>query len=251
MTGTAAALDGKRAVVTGTASGIGEAIARAFLSAGARVLAVDLPQSNVGDVYADHAGAVPMAQDITEAAAPDAIAARASEALGGLDILVNNAGIAHGGSIETTTDALWDRVMGVNVTAMFKITRAALPLLKESGAGRIINLGSIMSDMGGPELFVYGTSKHAVAGMTKSMAVDLGRYGITANYLQPGAVVTALSAPFFEDEAFRTYWVEKAPVGRLGVPTDVAAAALFLAGDDAGFISGVGLNVDGGAIVKF
>ncbi|MEL7030575.1 MAG: SDR family oxidoreductase, partial [Pseudomonadota bacterium] len=123
--------------------------------------------------------------------------------------------------------------------------------MKPRGAGRIINLGSIMSDMGGPNLFVYGTSKHAVAGMTKSMAVDLGQYGITVNYLQPGSIWTALSEPFFDDPNFRTYWEEKAPMGRIGDPEDVAAAALFLALDEAKFVSGVGLNVDGGAIVKF
>ncbi len=108
-----------------------------------------------------------------------------------------------------------------------------------------------MSDMGGPNLFVYGTSKHAVAGMTKSMAVDLGQYGITANYLQPGSIITPLSAPFFEDEDFKIIGRKKAPMGRIGVPSDVAHAAVFLASEETQFISGLGLNVDGGAIVKF
>jgi NAD(P)-dependent dehydrogenase (short-subunit alcohol dehydrogenase family) len=244
-------LASKKAIVTGAASGIGEAIAKSFLNAGAVTLCVDLPEHKLDEVYEGFENAVCLEQDITNADAADAIVGKAVEAIGGIDILVNNAGIAVPSNVETTDDDLWDRVMGVNVTAMFKITRAAIPYLKESGAGRIINLGSIMSDMAGPDLFVYGTSKHAVAGMTKSMAVDLGQYGITANYLQPGAIVTALSAPFFEDADFRKYWEDKAPVGRLGAPQDVAAAALFLAGDDAQFISGVGLNVDGGAIVKF
>ncbi len=244
-------LSGKKAVVTGAASGIGEAIAKAYLKEGASVLAVDLPEKSLHAVYADHAAAACLEQDVTETNAADRIVAEAATALGGIDILVNNAGVAMGSSLEMTSDELWDQVMGVNVTAMFKISRAAIPALKQSRAGRIINLGSIMSDMGGPDLFVYGTSKHAVAGMTKSMAVDLGQYGITANYLQPGAIVTALSAPFFEDKEFRQYWEHKAPVGRLGQPEDVAAAAVFLATDEAQFVSGVGLNVDGGAIVKF
>lgn len=248
---TDAALNGKRAIVTGAASGIGEAIAQAFLKAGASVLAVDLPDQKLNERYAGVAAAHALEQDITAHDAAKKIVVRALETMGGIDVLVNNAGMALGSELETTTDELWDKIMGVNVTAMFKISREAVPHLKKSGKGRIINLGSIMSDMGGPNLFVYGASKHAVAGMTKSMAVDLGQYGVTANYLQPGAIVTALSAPFFEDKEFRQYWEDKAPIGRLGQPEDVAAAAVFLASDAAQFISGVGLNVDGGAIVKF
>ena len=244
-------LTGKRAVITGAATGIGEAIARRFADEGAAVLAVDLPEQMVSSVFSGTTSISGLDADVADEATPQRIVDAATTSLGGIDILVNNAGIARPGSIETTTDALWDQVMGINVTAMFKITRAVLPLLKASGRGRIINLGSIMSDMAGPDLFVYGTSKHAVAGMTKSMAVDLGKFGITANYVQPGAVVTALSEPFFADEKFRQYWEDKAPVGRLGQPDDVAEAALFLALDEAQFVSGVGLNVDGGAIVKF
>lgn len=249
--GAAHSLDGKKTIVTGAASGIGEAIAHAYLQEGALVLAVDLPGKALDERYGKHERAHPFEQDITAPDAAARIVAAAAEKLGGVDILINNAGISIGAGLEETTDELWEMTMAVNVTAMFKITRAAIPYLKNSKAGRIINLGSIMSEMAGPGLFAYGTSKHAVAGMTKAMAVDLGRYGITANYLQPGAIVTALSAPFFEDAAFRSYWEGKAPAGRLGQPEDVAAAAVFLATDAAAFISGAGVKVDGGAIVKF
>jgi NAD(P)-dependent dehydrogenase (short-subunit alcohol dehydrogenase family) len=247
-------LTGKSAIVTGAASGIGAAIARSFIEQGARVLIVDLPdvtgfRAYSPDVKTGHAAV--FEKDVTADGAADEIIEKAVAAFGGIDILVNNAGIALPSTIETTTDEIWRRVMGLNVEAVFRLCRAAIPHLKKSGKGRIINLGSIMSDMAGANLFVYGTSKHAVAGMTKSMAVDLGQYGVTANYLQPGAIVTALSAPFFEDAAFRKYWEDKAPVGRLGQPEDCAAAAVFLATEAAQFISGVGLNVDGGAIVKF
>lgn len=244
-------LKDKRAIVTGGASGIGEAITKVFLDNGAKVLVVDLPDKELAKTYASYRAASLLEQDVTEIGASSKIIDKAMLELGGLDILVNNAGMAIPSSLETTSDELWDQVMGLNVGSMFKLSRAALPHLKDSGRGRIINLGSIMSDMGGSDLFVYGISKHAVAGMTKSMAVDLGKFGITANYLQPGAIVTALSAPFFADEEFRTYWENKAPIGRLGQPGDVAVAALFLATDAAQFISGVGLNVDGGAIIQF
>ena len=244
-------LSGRKAIVTGGASGIGEAIVNAYAREGAQVLVVDLPDSTVSQNFANIDGVTPLEQDITEKDAPQNIVAAAMVAMGGFDVLVNNAGISMPDSVEGDGEELWEKTMAINVTSMFRITRAALPELKKSDTGRIINLGSIMSDMGGPNLFVYGTSKHAVAGMTKSMAVDLGQYGITVNYLQPGAVVTALSAPYFEDDDFRNYWIEKAPVGRLGQPEDVAHAAVFLAQKESQFISGLGLNIDGGAIVKF
>lgn len=244
-------LSGRKAIVTGGASGIGEAIVEAYAREGAQVLVVDLPESAVSQNFANIEGVTPLEQDITEKDAPQNIVAAAMAAMGGFDVLVNNAGISMPDSVEGDGEELWEKTMAINVTSMFRITRAALPELKKYDTGRIINLGSIMSDMGGPNLFVYGTSKHAVAGMTKSMAVDLGQYGITVNYLQPGAVVTALSAPYFEDDDFRNYWIEKAPVGRLGQPEDVAHAAVFLAQKESQFISGLGLNVDGGAIVKF
>ncbi len=244
-------LSGRKAIVTGGASGIGEAIVKAYAREGAQVLVVDLPDSAVSQNFAEVDGVTPLEQDITEKDAPQNIVSAAMTAMGGFDVLVNNAGISLPDSVEGDGEELWEKTMAINVTSMFRITRAALPELKKSDNGRIINLGSIMSDMGGPNLFVYGTSKHAVAGMTKSMAVDLGQYGITVNYLQPGAVVTALSAPYFEDDDFRNYWIEKAPVGRLGQPEDVAHAAVFLAQKESQFISGLGLNVDGGAIVKF
>ena len=244
-------LSSRKAIVTGGASGIGEAIVMAYAREGAQVLVVDLPESTVSQNFTDVDGVTPLEQDITEKDAPQNIVSAAMSAMGGFDVLVNNAGISMPDSVEGEGEELWEKTMAINVTSMFRITRAALPELKKSDTGRIINLGSIMSDMGGPNLFVYVTSKHAVAGMTKSMAVDLGQYGITVNYLQPGAVVTALSAPYFEDDDFRNYWIEKAPVGRLGQPEDVAHAAVFLAQKESQFISGLGLNVDGGAIVKF
>ena len=244
-------LEGRKAIVTGGASGIGEAIVQAFFKEGAEVLVVDIPESKISNSFDDNPKITPLEIDITDKNAPEVIISSAVKAMGGFDVLVNNAGISLPNTVEDDGEDIWKRTMDVNVTSMFKISRAAIPELKKSDNGRIINLGSIMSDMGGPGLFVYGTSKHAVAGMTKSMAVDLGQYGITVNYLQPGAVVTALSAPFFEDDDFRNYWIEKAPIGRLGQPNDVAHAAVFLAQRESQFISGLGLNVDGGAIVKF
>jgi NAD(P)-dependent dehydrogenase (short-subunit alcohol dehydrogenase family) len=244
-------LAGKVAIITGAASGIGRATAILFLQHGAKVFVVDLPEQSLLDEFKDYDHARGLEIDVTDADAPMRIVDGTVEVFGGIDILMNNAGIATAADFESTTDETWDRVMDVNVTSMFRISRQAVPAMCQRGRGRIINVGSIMSDMGGPGLCAYGASKHAVAGLTKAMAIDLGKYQITVNNLQPGAIVTALSQPFFEDPEFRAYWEKKAPVGRIGQPEDVAAAALFLASDEAEFISGVGFNVDGGAIINF
>jgi len=241
----------KRCIITGAASGIGRATARLFLEHGARILAVDLQAGALEKTFPDNATTATLVQDVAVPEAPANIVSAALDAMGGIDILVNNAGICLPGAAENLDDDTWDRTMSVNVRSMFRITREAIPHLKECGRGRIINVGSIMSDMAGPGLCAYGASKHAVAGLTKAMAVDLGQYCITANYLQPGSIITALSEPFMKDPGFKAYWEAKAPIGRLGNAEEVAAAALYLASNEAQFVSGVGLNVDGGAIVKF
>jgi NAD(P)-dependent dehydrogenase (short-subunit alcohol dehydrogenase family) len=235
MSGGREKLAGKVAIVTGAASGIGEAIARTYLAEGARVVVADLPASRLTEIFGAVAGAHCLAADTTATDTPDRLMAAAT-ALGGLDILVNNAGIAIAGQFETLTDEQFDHIMAVNVRSYFRIARAAVPLLRARGGGRIINLGSIMSEM---------------AGLSKGMAVDLGKYHITVNYLQPGSIWTGMSRPFMADENFRKYWENKAPMGRIGDPEDVAAAALFLACEEARFISGHGLHVDGGAIINF
>jgi NAD(P)-dependent dehydrogenase (short-subunit alcohol dehydrogenase family) len=244
-------LRNKVAIVTGAASGIGRAVVQTFLTNGAKVLAVDLPGQSLPQQFATEEDIRCLELDITEADAPHRIVSSCMENFAQLDILVNNAGICIAGEFEELTDEQWQRIVAVNITSMFRISREAVPYLKERDKGRIINLGSIMSDMGGPALSIYGMSKHAVAGLTKGMAVDLGKYQITVNYLQPGSIVTALSEPFMDDPAFKKYWEDKAPIGRLGQPEEVANAALFLATDEAQFISGLGMNIDGGAIINF
>lgn len=240
-------LDGKIAIVTGASSGIGEAIARRFVAEGARVLAVDRDPPGVDKPDSVRSLIV----DITEDDAPARIYDAVVETFGGLDILVNNAGICMPGSVENQSIESWQRTLAVNVTAPFRIAQALVPLLKVRGAGRIINLGSIMSDFGGPNLCAYGMSKHAVAGLTKSMAVDLGKYAITVNYLQPGSIWTAMSRPFMDDPEFLKYWETKTPLGYIGESEDVAAPALFLATDGARFITGAGIRICGGAMASF
>ncbi|MEM6818958.1 MAG: SDR family oxidoreductase [Pseudomonadota bacterium] len=244
-------LTGKRAVITGAANGIGKAIAELYLERGAKIVATDINSDELDAAFADTPDVKTVVGDIADDATQTTILETAESALGGLDILVNNAGIVIAGEFDTLTDEQWDQIMGVNVRAVFRLTREAVPMLKASGRGRVINLGSIMSDVAGPGLAIYGTSKHAVAGLTKGMAVDLGKHGITVNYLQPGSIITKLSQPFMDDPDFKAYWEQKAPIGRLGEAREVAIAALFLAAEETQFVSGLGLNVDGGAIVQF
>jgi NAD(P)-dependent dehydrogenase (short-subunit alcohol dehydrogenase family) len=240
----------KVAIVTGAASGIGQAIARAYHEAGAHVVACDLNELHFDELKGSPR-LMTLVVDVTAGNAPQRMVDGAINAFGSVDILVNNAGVCLPGSIETQTVEDWARTLAINVTAPFLLTQAAVPHMKAKGWGRIINLGSIMSDFGGPSLCAYGTSKHAIAGFTKSLAVDLGKFGITANYLQPGSIWSGMSRPFMEDPKFLEYWQEKTPAGRLGEPEEVAAPAVFLASDEARFLNGAGIRVCGGAMASF
>ena len=245
-----ATLAGRVALVTGAASGIGLAIARRFLREGARVLAIDVEGSPLERELPQTGALRYLNADITAVDAPDAML-RAAGPWGGIDILVNNAGICLPGSVFDQSDESWTRTFAVNVTAPFRLARAVAPAMRDKKWGRIINLGSIMSDFGGPSLCAYGASKHAIAGLTKSLAVDLGPLGITANYLQPSAIWTGMSRPFMDDPDFRAYWEGKAPVGYIGEPDDVAAPALFLASNESRFVNGMGWRICGGAMARF
>lgn len=238
------------ALVTGAASGIGLAIAQRFLDEGARVIAVDVEGSPLERELPQTEALQTLYADVTAVNAADDFL-RAAEPWGGIDILVNNAGICRPGSVFDQTDESWAQTFAVNVTAPFRLARAVAPAMRDKKWGRIINLGSIMSDFGGPSLCAYGASKHAVAGLTKSLAVDLGPFGITANYLQPSAIWTGMSRPFMDDPEFRAYWEGKAPVGYIGEPADVAAPALFLASNEARFVNGMGWRICGGAMARF
>jgi len=232
------------AIVTGAASGIGRATAELFAAEGARVLAVDLSPFTL-----EANGIETLAQDV---AMPDAgirIVKAALDAFGQLDIIMNNAGVAFGAPLETFPDDYWDKTMAVNVTAQFKLVRAAVPHLKESKAGRVINVASIMAESSNYGLAAYSASKAAVAGLTRNLALELGGYGITANYILPGAILTGMAPDIGEGKA-NEVWAKKAALKRIGQPLDIARGALFLASDDGGFVTGHGLNVDGGMLMR-
>jgi 3-oxoacyl-[acyl-carrier protein] reductase len=232
-------LEGRRALVTGAGSGIGAATAKRLAADGAKVFTVDL------------AGEVDMMADVTAPGINAEITARAAEALGGIDILVPCAGISSFHALEGHEDEYFDGVIAVNVTAVFRLIRDCVPHLKASGHGRIITIGSTMARFGDAGLVAYGTSKHAVLGMTRSIACELGPFGVTANCLQPGAIDTPMTAPAFTAmPEFKAYWQDKAPLRRLGEAQDIADVIAFLASDDARFMSGQGFFVDGGAMTR-
>jgi NAD(P)-dependent dehydrogenase (short-subunit alcohol dehydrogenase family) len=238
-----------RVLVTGAGDGIGRATAEAFHEAGARVLAVDLNAESL-ESLARH-GLKTMVQDVAEGDAPAKIISEAEGVLGGLNVLINNAGICPVASLSETEDVVWDQAMNVNLRAMFRLSREALPLLAATPAGRIVNIASVSALMANEGMGAYTVSKHGVAGFSKSLAIEVGKYGITVNYVLPGAIVTGITRELVEADAdFRNFWIEKSAAGRWGQPADIARAVLFLASRDADFISGHGLAVDGGALVR-
>lgn len=232
-------LYGRRGIVTGAASGIGAATTRRLRADGAEVLTADLT------------GDVDLLLDVTD---PDSAARLVEQAVarwGGLDFVVPCAGISAFCAIEGHDEAYFERVLAVNVTAVFRLLREAIGPLKRSPAGRIVTIGSIASAFGDAGLVAYATSKHAVLGMTRALAGELGAAGITANCVMPGAIDTPMTAPAFTTmPEYRVHWENKAALGRLGQPEDIADVIAFLISDDARFITGQGLLVDGGAMTR-
>lgn len=244
-------LDDRVAIVTGAASGIGYATARLFAQEGAHVLAVDLPGRKFDDIGVDASTIVVHAKDIGEADAADELVDAAVSRFGRLDIVMNNAGIAFNTLVENMTDETWERTLCVNLTAQMRLCRAAIPPLKESPAGRIINVASVMAEGTDYGLAAYCASKAGVAGLTRTLALELGRFGVTANYIEPGAIATGMTMPLWNARPdVAEIWARKSALRRLGQPIDIARAALFLASDDGGFVTGHGLVVDGGLMLR-
>ena len=247
-------LKGKIAIVTGAASGIGAASAKLFASEGAQVLAVDRPESAIATANAGNAAVVPLAIDITTDSAPSEIVTAARAQFGAIDILFNNAGVSGRAFVEEMTDEFWDRVNGVNLRAMFRLCREAIPELRkralETGRARIINTASVMAfdtDFG---LAAYAASKAGVGGLTRTLALELGKFNITANYICPGAIYSGMTQTNFDKPEIRAVWEKKAALRRLGQPLDIARGALMLASEDADFITGHELVVDGGLTLR-
>jgi 3-oxoacyl-[acyl-carrier protein] reductase len=244
-------LESRVAIVTGAASGIGGASAELFAQEGAYVLAVDLPGK---DLFAIHRGSERIAcleMDISRHDAPEAIIGAVTAQFGRLDIVMNNAGIGNNALAEDISLEAWDRTIAVNLTAQMRLCQRAIPHLKQSRAGRIINVASVMAEGTDYGLSAYCASKAGVAGLTRTLALELGKYAVTANYIEPGAIATGMTKPLWDARPeVAAIWAKKSALRRLGQPVDIARAALFLASDDGGFVTGHGLRVDGGLMLR-
>ncbi len=248
-------LEGKRAIVTGAAAGLGEAIARMFAREAAAVACLDKNRESneaVADSIRSVGGsAFPVSGDVSIGADVERLVHEAEEALGGIDVLVNNAGVIPSReSVVNTTESDWDLTMRVNVKGVFLMSKAVIPSMVRQGGGSIINLSSITGLVGLPVRAAYSASKGAVSILTRQMAVDFGKHNIRVNAINPSFVVTDLTRELFERmkaevEPWRAL-MEQHPLGRLGEPEDVAQAAIFLAADESRWITGVLLPIDGG-----
>ena len=248
-------LEGKRAIVTGAASGFGLGIARRFAKEGARVAFADI--NGVGAEAAAHGlgdRAIAVGCDVARASEVNALVERTVEAFGGVDVIVNNAGISHLNRpmLEVEEDE-FDRVFDVNVKSIFLMAHAAVPVLRRQGTGGvIINIGSTAGIRPRPGLVWYNASKGAVNLMTKAMAVELAPDRIRVVALAPVAGATPLLATFMgkpDTPENRKAFIASIPLGRLSEPEDIAAAATFLASDEAEFLTGNVMEVDGGRCI--
>ncbi|ALJ22162.1 SDR family NAD(P)-dependent oxidoreductase [Microbacterium sp. No. 7] len=240
---------GSVAVVTGAASGIGRATARRLAEEGASVVVLDrdpdAAQQVVDELGADAALAIGL--DVTDSAAVDAAFATAIERFGAVDYLVNAAGIAGRGGVEDTSDELWQRIMAVNVDGSFHTSRAfAQQLHIERPARAIVNISSQAGLTGLSARVSYVTSKHAIVGLTRSSAMDLAPHGVRVNAVAPGITRSAFTASLFEDPAVAHRMNSMHPIGRVAEPEEIAAVIVFLLSDQASFVTGAIVPVDGG-----
>jgi len=248
-------LEGKTAIVTGAASGFGEGIARSFAAEGAAVLLADIADaSTIASEIADAGSAAQFVRaDVSSDADVERMVASAQQKLGGLDILVNNAGVPQRAQpLWEMDEELYDSIYDVNVKSIFLAARHVVPVFLEQGSGCIINTSSTAAQRPRPGLTWYNSSKGAVHTMTKSMAVELGPHNIRVNSICPVIGETGMLETFMgtaDTPKAREPYIAGIPLGRMSTPRDVAGAAVFLASDDAEFITGVALEVDGGRSV--
>lgn len=249
-----AQLEGKIALVTGAGNGFGEGIARLYAKEGARVAVVDINEEAARRVASDiGANAIAVRADVSSKADIEQAVRACTEAFGGLDIVVNNAAITHKNQpLLDTDEATFDRMFDVNVKSIYHMTHAVVPMMRKQGGGVILNIGSTAGIRPRPGLTWYNASKAAVNIMSKSMAVELGPDKIRVNAICPVMGVTGMFELFMglpDTPENRAKFVSTIPLGRFSTPSDVAAAALFLASDAAEFITGVEFPVDGGRTV--
>jgi len=244
-------LANKTAIITGSGSGIGRAIAIAFARENAYVVLVGRRKEKLEETAQAVGGsALVIPADVTQSAEIDRVLKQASEHFGGLHVLVNNAGLLHIGTAEQITEAQWDETFNVNVRGLWLFSRAVLPYMRKSNGGSIVNIASVLGINGVRLRAAYAASKGAVVLLTKCMAVDHGPDHIRVNAICPSFVETDLTAEVIRKapnpEAVRKERIAVHPIGRLGQPEDIAGLAVYLASDESSWVTGAALPVDGG-----
>ena len=249
-------LQGKTALVTGSTSGIGLAIARAFAGAGAKVMLNGFGDAGEIEGLKEELGAVHDGADMSDPAAIERMMRRCAGELGGPDILVNNAGIQHVSPVDEFPPEKWDAILAINLSAVFHTTRHALPAMKAKGWGRVINTASAHSLVASPNKSAYVAAKHGVAGFTKTVALEAAKEGVTVNCISPGYVWTPLVEKQIPDtmatrgltreQVMNDVLLAAQPTKRFVTPEEVASLALYLCSDGAASITGTNLSMDGG-----
>ena len=243
-------LEDKIALVTGGGAGIGRAIAEIFAREGASVIIADRDgeaAKDVADAIVKSNGAAQAETvDVTSTDEVKALMARIKKQFGRLDVLINNAGVGERADFRHMSDEAWERVWAVNLDGTVRCAREAFDLLKASGNASVINLSSIMASKHTRQMAVYSATKGAVSALSRSLAVEYAPYRIRVNTLLPGYVETALIGRYISNPMIAKALLTQTPLRRFGTPQDIANAALFLASDEAAYITGAALNVDGG-----
>ena len=238
-------LTGRSALITGASGGIGGAIARALHARGAAV-AISGTRTGPLEALAGDLGArvhvLPC--DLSDAAAVEALPKAAAEAMGAVDILVNNAGITRDQLFMRMSDHDWEAVLAVNLTSTMRLARGVLRGMMKARRGRIVNISSIVGVTGNPGQANYAASKAGVIGMSKSLAAEVASRGITVNCVAPGFIATAMTDELSDEQKARID--AQIPAGRMGAPEEIAAAVVYLASDEAGYVTGQTLHVNGG-----
>lgn len=249
-------LEGKKAIVTGGAGGIGRATSLAFAAEGAAVAVVDLnaeaAEAVAGEIRDAGGTAIAIAADVSSETDIERVVATTVSDLGGIDVVFNNAGIIRRTTAVETTVEEWDRVFGVNVRAIFLMCKHVVPIMAASGGGSIVNTGSGWGLKGGGQAISYCASKGAVVNMTRALAIDHGPQGIRVNSVNPGDVDTGMlrdeAKQLGQDQAGFLAEAADRPLQRMGQPREIAAAVVWLASDESSYVTGSALVVDGGGI---
>jgi NAD(P)-dependent dehydrogenase (short-subunit alcohol dehydrogenase family) len=243
-------LEDKIALVTGGGAGIGRAIAETFAREGAQIVVVDrdgeAARATADAITKSNGAARAETLDVTDTEAVKALMGRLAESFGRLDVLVNNAGVGERSDFRHLDDAAWDRVWKTNLDGTVRCAREAFDLLRASGKAAIVNLSSVMATKHTRQMSVYSATKGAVSALSRSLAVEYAPYGIRVNAICPGYVETALIGRYTSNPMIAKGLLSQTPLRRFGTPEDIANAALFLASDEAAYITGAELHVDGG-----